>query len=247
DGKEELLIVNDAAQPLTVRLATLESPRISKSCYRFLGKIRYEGVEQSGYLEMWSHFVDGGQYFSRTLSPSGPMGTIHGTSGLREFILPFHAGSESGPPARLEINLVLPAQGKVWIGPLHVSEFAEQQWSSATAAEGAWWGNRTGALIGGILGPLLGIMGAIVGMLCGLGRGKTVCMAICWTAVVFGVICLVTGIAALFQSQPYVVYYPLLSIGVIATAVMGGVLPTVRKRFADAELSRMEAIDVGVT
>ncbi|MCP4785942.1 MAG: hypothetical protein GY903_27800 [Fuerstiella sp.] len=247
DGREELCVVHDAPQPLTVRLATLESPRISKPCYLVRGEIRYEGVQQPGYLEMWSHFAGGGRYFSRTLSSSGPMGTIHGTSGWREFILPFRAGSDSGPPSRLEINLVLPAQGKVWIGPLYVSEFTEQEWSSATAAEGAWWGNRTGALIGGILGPLSGIMGAVVGILCGLGRGKTVCLSICWTAVVFGVVCLVAGIAALFQSQPYVVYYPLLLVGFIATVVMGGVLPTVRKRFSDAELGRMEAMDIGVT
>ncbi|MEO2019383.1 MAG: hypothetical protein ABGZ53_34035 [Fuerstiella sp.] len=247
NGQEQLLIVNDAARPLTVRLVTLESPDISKPCYLVRGRIQYEGVEQPGYLELLNHFSDDGPYFSRTMSSSGPMGTIHETSGMREFILPFSAGANSQPPSRLEINLVLPAQGKVWIGPLHVSEFTEQEWSSATAAEGAWWGNRTGGLIGGILGPLLGIMGAIVGTLCGAGRGKTLCMSICWIAVVFGVVCLVVGIVALFQSQPYVVYYPLLLIGVIATAVMGGVLPTVRKRFAGAELSRMEAMDVDVT
>jgi len=245
DGQEELLIVNDAAQPLTVRLATLESPGIAKPCYLVRGKIRYEGVDQPGYLEMWNQFGDGGRYFSRTLSSSGPMGTIHGTSSRREFILPFRSSRQSGGPVRLKINLVLPAQGKVWIGPLHVSEFTEQEWSFATAAEGAWWGNRTGSLIGGILGPLLGIMGALVGTLCGLGRGRSVCIAICWFAIVFGVVCLGAGIAALFQSQPYVVYFPLLLVGFIATVVMGGMQPTIRKRFADAELCKMEAMDVG--
>ena len=88
-------------------------------------------------------------------------------------------------------------------------------------------------------------MGALVGTLSGLGRGKSVCIAICRFAIVFGVVCLIVGTAAVFQSQPYVVYFPLLLVGCIATMVMGGVLPAIRKRFSDAELGRMKAMDVG--
>jgi hypothetical protein len=245
-GEEELLIVNETAQPLTVRLAELEPTGISQYQYRVRGLVRYEGVKQPGYLEMWSLFADGGRYFSKTLSSSGPMGVIHGTSSSREFILPFQSSPQSGTPTRLEINLVLPAEGKVWIGPLHVSEFTESEWESATVGAGAWWGNRTGSLVGGVLGSLLGILGAIVGTLSGWGRGKNVCMAICWSTIVFGIVCLIGGLVALTQSQPYVVYFPLLLIGVLSTVVMGSVLRTIRKRFEDVELRRMEAMDVGV-
>ncbi|MFT4557861.1 MAG: hypothetical protein ACI92S_003235, partial [Planctomycetaceae bacterium] len=149
---EELLIVNEAATPLTVHLATIDPTSISKFNYTVSGRVRYENVEQPGYLEMWSVFPDNSRYFSKTLSSSGPTGTIHGTSASREFILPFSSSVRSGTPSKLEINLVLPAQGKVWISPLKLSEFEKSEWADAMTAEGAWWGNRTGNLMGAILG-----------------------------------------------------------------------------------------------
>jgi hypothetical protein len=242
---EELLIRNDTGQPLTTRLVTIETPGISKFNYKVKGRIRYEGVEQPGYLEMWSHFAGGGgPYFSKTLSDSGPMGMIHGASASRNFVLPFRSSSRSGTPTKLEINLVLPANGKVWISPLSVSEFDENEWGDVMTAEGAWWGNRTASWIGGILGPLLGIMGAIVGTLSGMGRGRKVAIGICWFAIVFGSVCLAAGLVAVAMSQPYVVYFPLLLIGFLSTVIMSSVLPSTRKRFENAELRRMEAMDV---
>jgi len=244
-AEEELLISNETGQPLTTRLVTIEQPDISKFNYKVQGSIRYEGVEQPGYLEMWNHFADGGgPYFTKTLSDSGPMGVIHGASASREFTLPFRSSSRSGTPTKLEINLILPADGKVWISPLKLSEMEANEWADAMTAEGAWWGNRTASWLGGVLGPLLGIMGAIVGTLSGLGRGRKVTIGICWCAVVFGVVCLITGIVALAIGQPYVVYYPPLLLGLIGTVVMGSILPTIRKRFSDIELRKMESMDV---
>jgi hypothetical protein len=127
---------------------------------------------------------------------------------------------------------------------LKLSQFEQTEWADAMTAEGAWWGNRTANLIGAILGPLLGILGALVGTLSGWGRGKNVCIAICWFTVVFGVVCLITGIVALTMGQPYVVYYPPLLLGLIGTVVMGSILPTIRKRFSDIELRKMESMDV---
>jgi hypothetical protein len=247
NSEEELFIANETTMPLTVRLATIEPTGITRHFYKVRGEIRYEGVQQSGYLEMWNQFADGSRYFSRTLGGSGPMGTIHGTSTARDFILPFQSDAQIGPPLRLEINLVLPAQGKVWIGPLHVSEFTESEWDAATTANGAWWGNSTASWLGGILGALLGILGAIVGMLSGAGRGKNVCMAICWLTVAFVGVCLLCGLFAVVQLQPYVVYFPLLLIGILGTTIMGSILPTTRKRFADVELRRMESMDASVS
>ena len=242
---EKLLIHNDTGQPLTTRLVTIEKPGISKFNYKVQGRIRYEGVELPGYLEMWSHFAGGGgPYFSKTLSDSGPMGIIHGASASRNFLLPFRSSSRSGTPTKLEINLVLPANGKVWISPLSVSEFDENEWGDVMTAEGAWWGNRTASWIGGILGPLLGIMGAIVGTLSGMGRGRKVALGICWFTIVFGSVCLAVGLVAVAMSQPYVVYFPLLLIGFLSTVIMSSVLPSTRKRFENAELRRMEAMDV---
>tara|TARA_R110002072_G_scaffold99008_1_gene218003 strand:- start:139625 stop:140530 length:906 start_codon:yes stop_codon:yes gene_type:complete len=244
-SEEELLIVNESTAPLTVYLTTIDPTGISKLNYTVRGRVRYENVEKPGYLEMWSVFPDNSRYFSRTLSPSGPMGTIHRTSSLRDFILPFRSSSRSGTPSKLEINLVLPAQGKVWISPLRLSQFEVNDWGDAMTAEGTWWGNRTGNLMGAIPGTLLGMLGALVGTLSGWGRGRNVCIAICWCTVVFGGVCLITGIIALAMGQPFGVYYPPLLLGLIGTVVMGGILPTIRKRFSDIELRKMESMDVG--
>lgn len=242
---EELLVSNESGQPLLAKLVTIDSPGISKFNYKVSGRIRYEGVEQPGYLEMWNHFSNGGAYFTKTLGNGGPMGLIHGASSSREFILPFQSSPESGAPTKLEINLVLPANGKVWISPLKLSEMEANEWADAMTAERARWGSRTASWLGGVLGPLLGIMGAIVGTLSGLGRGRKVAIGICWFAIALGAVCLVAGLVAVALSQPYVVYFPLVLIGVLSTVIMSSVLPSIRKKFEEVELRRMEAMDVG--
>ncbi len=172
DADEELLITNDTGGPLTVRLFTLEPTEITAVRYQVAGTIRCEAVQQPGYLELWSHFPTGERYFTRTLSPDGPMGTIYGSAGSREFVLPFQRNPSGPGPSRLEVNLVLPANGKVWISPLSISELSVTESDLGMIAAGAWWGNQTGAFLGGGLGTFLGLLGAAVGILAGLGRGR---------------------------------------------------------------------------
>lgn len=246
EGTEELLIRNESAQPLTVRLATLERAGMKSHLYTVRGEIRYEDVAEPGYLEMWNHFSNGGAFFSRTVSESGPMGVISGTSTKREVIIPFQSDAETGPPEKIELSLVLPSSGRVWIGPLTLTEFSEAEWGSAMRATGAWWSPSQGGLVGGILGPFVGLLGAAIGTLAGLGLARGLCLALCWFSVAFGVICTVAGIIAVSTQQPYEVYYPLLLCGIIAVAVMGGLMGTVRKRYEDAELRRMKSMDAGV-
>jgi hypothetical protein len=80
--------------------------------------------------------------------------------------------------------------------------------------------------------------------LCGIGRGRGLVTALLVAMAGFGVVCLVLGVAALALGQPYAVYYPLLLTGVIATVLGLALLPVARKRFAEAELRRMQALDV---
>jgi len=56
---------------------------------------------------------------------------------------------------------------------------------------------------------------------------------------------LVAGLVALGLGQPYAVYYPLLLFGGILTVVCGGLLPVIRRRYAEIELRRMTAMDLG--
>ncbi len=243
NGQDELLIVNESGTPLRTTIATLQPTGISDLNYSVRGTIRYEEVQQPGYLEMWSHFSDGGQFFTRTMSEEGPMSTIHRTSSQREFILPFQSSPELGIPVKLEINLILPADGKVWIGPLSVFEMNANEVNAALTPPDAWWSKRTIEVVGGITGSLLGILGGIIGMLSGMGRARNVAIGICWSVFVFGLLCFGVGVVAVVMSQPYEIYFPLLLTGVLGAGITGALLPTIKRRYADAELHRISAMD----
>lgn len=247
DGHEELFISNDTDEPLTARIATLEPTGISTIRYQLEGTVRYEDVEQPGYLELWNHFAGQGSFFTRTTGSGGLMQSIHGSSETRDCMLPFQSNVDAGAPTKLEINLVLPAKGKVWIGPFQVYEFTDNDMDFGTAANsGAWWNDQMGGLVGGVLGTVFGLLGALIGTLSGMGRGQRFVIGVCVATIAFGAICLVAGVTAWAMSQPYAVYYPLLLTGVIGTVVVSSVLPGIRNRFAQAELHRIEAMDAVV-
>jgi hypothetical protein len=115
------MIQGRAPGPTRVTLLTIERPGIKGPRYGLNGQIRYEGVEGIGYLEMWNHFSDGGQYFSRTLAKEGPMMELHGKSPWRPFVLSFDA-TGSAPTTRLVFNVVLQGRGVVYLGPVELSD-----------------------------------------------------------------------------------------------------------------------------
>ena len=241
-----LFVENESAQPLTVKLATFETSLPQSHLFAVRGMVRYEDVEAGdmpAFLESWQYFSGGGQYFSRTLGTSGVMGNLNGSSNWREFALPFQGSEESGPPLKIEVNLALPSSGKVWIGPLELVSDSPGEMGDAFANSGAWWNDREAGWYGGMAGGLIGIIGAIIGTLCSLGRGRLIAVGLGWLVLVTGVASLAVGAVAVASGQPYAVYYPLLLIGAIATLVMGGNMRTIGKRFAEAELRRMEAMD----
>ena len=103
----------------TQTVLPLDKPAIDGPRYALAGQVRYEGIEGIGYLEMWSHFPDGGRYFSRTLGDAGPMMKLQGTSGWRAFTLPFDA-TGAPAPTKLVFNVVLPGRGVVYLGSLQL-------------------------------------------------------------------------------------------------------------------------------
>ena len=156
--------------PQSVRLATWKSPALKTAFYAVRGQVRYEGVEGTGYLEMWNDFGASGRFFTRTMGQQGPMRTVSGTSPWRSFYLPFNGTGAAGLPAALEINLVLPGKGKVDIGDMELLEFADA---------GAMWAGMGVPL--GMLGPWASspwIVPAAVGVAAGVGAGGV--SAVCW-------------------------------------------------------------------
>jgi hypothetical protein len=169
DAKAALKLVNTNDTALRVQLLQISNPPITKKLYALVGEVKYEGVHDDGYLEMWNYFppmkpgMGEGMFFSRTLGESGEMGKITGTSNWRRFMLPFDRTGTSLAPSRLEINLFLPAQGIVYVGPLKLVEYSGTFGSAQSGAANAWWPDWTGGLIGGIGGAMLGCLGGLLG------------------------------------------------------------------------------------
>src|SRR3989454_8492859 len=225
--------------PTSFHLVTIERPPGTGPAYAVTGQVRYQGRGGPGYLEVWTVFPDGERFFSRTLAAQGPLAALHGESNWRRFELPFDLSGASQAPSRLEINLVLPGRGTVWLGPIRLQQSA----APAGTVQGVWWSERSGTLFGAMLGSFVGVVGAIVGVLGGRGRARRLVLALLIGMIAVGGCLVLVGGAAASTSQPRHVWYPLLLIGG-ASAVIGLViLPAMRRRFAADELRRIEALD----
>jgi len=240
-GTPALELRATATGPTSFHLVTIDHPQIAGPRYVVSGEVRYQDVEGQGYLEMWTVFPDGQRFFSRTLAAQGPLAALHGESSWRRFELPFDMSGASQAPSRLEINLVLPGRGAVWLGPMHLQRAVAQ----AEPAQGGWWSARSGTLLGAMLGSLAGLVGAIIGVLGGRGRARGLVLGLLVGLISVGACLALVGVAAALSSQPRHVWYPLLVIGGASGLIGLVILPTMRRRFAADELRRIEAMDAG--
>ncbi len=108
-----------------------------------------------------------------------------------------------------------------------------------------WWGDRQGGIIGAIAGVVVGGLGALQGVLTSRGRAKETVMALTTVVLVAGILTLGLGIIAVVQGQPYGVYYPLLLAGGLGALLTGCMLPVIKRRYAEVEMRRISAMDVG--
>ena len=224
--------------PATQQVWVVESPAVRGDQYAITGSVAYADVEGEAFLEMWSVFPDGSRYFSRSLDERGPMGKLSGSSPARPFVLPFFLTPDSPRPVRLELNVVLPAGGRVSVRELRFGSGDE-----AMTPPGAWWSERTGGLVGAAAGSAVGLLGAVIGTLCTLGRGRRFVMAGLLALGVSGLALLAVGLVALALGQPYAVWYPLVLLGALDPVLAFSLLPTARRRFEEIELRRMQALD----
>ncbi len=109
----------------------------------------------------------------------------------------------------------------------------------------AWWtpetSNMIGAFGGAGVGILGGILGTAIGVLAPKGIGRSVVLGMQMAVAGLGAGCLVTGIVAVVIGQPYTVWYPLVLIGFVATAVLGGLIPVTRNAYRHAEQRKLDA------
>ena len=98
-------------------------------------------------------------------------------------------------------------------------------------------------MIGGTVGGFFGILGGLIGVMMAWSKTRPMVKGVFIFSTVFGVLILLTGIAAVFLGQPMHVYYPLLLIGVITSTVLGFNYRVLLNRIHDDELRKITAID----
>lgn len=240
DKSIALKIENTGTEPLVATVLVIEEPKITSDFYKLSGDVRYENVEGDGFLEMWNYFGDGGQYFSRTLGETGPMGKLRGTSDWRPFILPFNATGAKSRPTKLVFNVQLPSKGVVYLrSPLKLTEAS----SGAGAQPGAWWSDRAGRLAGAVFGGVIGCIGGVVGWLGAKGKARALVLGTIKGLIAFGSVAAIGGIAALVTQQPYGVWYPLVLIGALSVIIFPLCLRRCSERYREIELRRIISMD----
>ena len=110
-----------------------------------------------------------------------------------------------------------------------------------------WFNPQTAGILGGIIGTVLGSTGALIGCSCGIcvRKGwKRFIYTIFILAITVSIVLLVTGVVALCVKQPRHVWYSFLLPGVVGNLVFLGIFPSVRKRFIESEMRKMQARDL---
>jgi hypothetical protein len=114
DGRGALRI--DATEPGTVRLYVNEDIDLDNARLIYRAHLRSENLDGQAYLEMWCHFDEKGQYFSRALQ--APLsGTTDWTAQETPFFL-----QKGENPDRVRLNLVVHGTGTVWIDDIDLLE-----------------------------------------------------------------------------------------------------------------------------
>ena len=171
------------------------------------------------------------------------MGKLSGTSDWRAFMLPFDSTGGSGSPTRLEINIFLPAQGTVFLGPVKLVEYTGSLASMGIASSNAWWSDRAAGMVGGIGGGVLGCLGGLLGWLAWKGQARRFVVAASWVLIGLGVALGLAAVVALSEKQRYAVWFPLVLGGVLLLGIIPFRLRKFLKHYKDLELRRMTAID----
>ncbi|HET6923316.1 MAG TPA: hypothetical protein VFI16_09215 [Anaeromyxobacteraceae bacterium] len=241
EGQASVRVVNPGPGPLRATLAVFRGPALSTPTWSVRGRVRTEGVAGQGLLEMWSTFPDGRSFFSRTLSPEGPMRSLEGTQGWRDFALPFQSEPGHPAPVALTVNVVLPGAGVVEVGPLELHQHDSP--ASLFPGAGGWFTGSQAGAAGGIAGGLLGVLGAAIGWLSARGRGRAFVLGALRVMLGCGVAALAAAVLGALAGQPREVWLSLAAIGLVSALVPALALRSTAARYRDLELRRMRAID----
>jgi hypothetical protein len=102
---------------------------------------------------------------------------------------------------------------------------------------GLWYGG----LGGGLLGLSGAVLGAITAMLAPKGKSRGFILSVFTFMKWVGVVNLVIGLYAVYEWQPYGIWYPLVLIGGLFTLLFSLLRPIVCKRYQEVEQQQMNS------
>jgi hypothetical protein len=97
---------------------------------------------------------------------------------------------------------------------------------------------------GTLLGVLGGLWGSLLGVMAPRGKAKPLVLGGLCVLLAATATCLIAGVAALLNHQPYGIWYGLLLPGVIGLLVLGSLAPLAVMAYRQAETRKMQARDL---
>jgi len=245
-----LKLENASGTPATMSCFAIDDPGISTGAYAIRGQVRCDNVQGQGYLEMWTHMDGGGKFFTRTLGQVGPMKSIEGTSPWRAFELPGYIADKTGKvtslPSKLQFNIYLPGEGTVYVKDIELVAYSDDEAKAMLAGGVSKW--SSGAIMGlvfGLMGGVVGGLGGLISVLSSRGKSRGFVFAAMYTSLVVGAVLLVVGLSLVMTSKGFGVWYPFVLMGALCMLLPAVSLKSVKRRYEDLELRKMQAMDAG--
>lgn len=112
DGHGSLKITAD--KPLTVNLYETGDIDVEDARLIYQAKVRTEKVDGQVFIEMWCHFSDKGEFFSRALQAP-----LSGDNDWFSMETPFFLKKGQNPD-NVKINIVINGKGTVWVDDIRL-------------------------------------------------------------------------------------------------------------------------------
>lgn len=189
-----LRVKTDAAGPHNLVVWVTKTPTVTSSRWRLEGRVRYLGVEGEGQLVLLNT-LEGRDYFTKTVAPSGPLMRISGHSDWRPFVLPFDALGKQLPPEKIRLQVFLPGEGTVDLSSLRLYEDFDDALIEGLGPR-LGWNAATLGIAAGLLGSAFGFLGTLIGFLGATKKGPRAVKMVQRFAIGLGGVAVAIGVAA---------------------------------------------------
>jgi len=212
----------------TIVVLALDQPGASDDAFAIEGQIKYENVTPPGHLELTGVFADGSRETSKAAAPFGPMGALNGSSDWRAFLLPSLGRRVGEAPTRIEVSVVLPGGGTVYLGPAKLVEGL----ANRRPREMGWLDPPRVRMLAGALGALVALYGVIASILASRGRGKGLVYGL--TVVVTALSCAALGcsVTAMVWNAAHGALALLALVGLMGIALCAVMSKLVKRKYA---------------